>query len=424
MNDSKKNKGINKEVILLSIAIFFADASHSIIIPIFPSFAQNIGSSLSMLGSYGSVAAISMLVLALPLGRLSDRFGRKKLMTPGLILFIVTPISYIMVRTPFHLYPIRIFIGLGMGLVFGNGFLLMSEITEADNKNIAQGLYMTSMGIGFTVGPLIGGISTKLYGYHSSFLLSSGFGVLSFIFLQYVEEKHDSKMKKLRTKLRVREILGDPLVLAAGVSNFLNSLMFNAVTLFFPVYGESIGLDEAEVGFGLTARGLSSTVVRLPVGSLIKRIKVLYLMTLGLFMSAITLYGVSISNGIMLVSILMGVQGIAYGIFLTSGNVYVEIHAHEGARGTAMAVYSIFRNIGGIISPMLLGIISEKIGVKGALQFSTGITLIGIVFVYILANIGRKLSVVEGTDLSVGGRILGTKNGKRVRNKCSDIESL
>jgi MFS family permease len=389
MNQRRKT-GINKEIFLLSIAIFFADASHSIVIPIFPSFAQKIGASLSILGSYGSVAAMSMLALALPLGRLSDRFGRKKLMTPGLFLFILVPLSYLIVKTPFHLYPIRILLGLGLGLIFGNGFLLMSEISDVDNKNIAQGLYMTSMGIGFTVGPLIGGISTKLFGYQTSFFLSSGFGVLSIILLQFVNEKHDSTVRKLKTSQKIRDVFVDPLVLAAGVSNFLNSLMFNAVTLFYPVYGESIGLDEAEVGFGLTARGLSSTAVRLPTGSLIKHVRVLYLMIIGLIMSAVSLYGVSISYGVMLVSILMGIQGIAYGIYLTSGNVYVEIHAKEGARGTAMAVYSIFRNIGGIITPTLLGIIAEKIGVDGALRFSTSVTLIGVIFVYILAKMDKN----------------------------------
>lgn len=390
MNLSRKKTGINKEIFLLSLAIFFADTSHSIVIPIFPSFAQKTGASLSMLGSYGSVAAMSMLALALPLGRLSDRFGRKKLMTPGLFLFILVPLSYLIVRTPFHLYPIRILLGLGLGLIFGNGFLLMSEISEVDNKNIAQGLYMTSMGIGFTVGPLIGGISTKLFGYQTSFLLSSFFGVLSIIFLQFVNEKHDLNVRRLKTPQKIRDVFGDPLVLAAGVSNFLNSLMFNAVTLFYPVYGESIGLDEAEIGVGLTARGLSSTAIRLPIGSLIKRVRVLYLMIVGLIMSAVALYGVSISYGVILVSVLMGVQGIAYGIYLTSGNVYVEIHAKEGARGTAMAVYSIFRNIGGIITPTLLGIIAEKIGVDGALQFSTIITLMGVILVYILANLGNS----------------------------------
>jgi len=57
----KQNRGITREIMLLSLAIFFADASHSTVIPIFPGFAQKVGASLSMLGSYSSVAAFTML---------------------------------------------------------------------------------------------------------------------------------------------------------------------------------------------------------------------------------------------------------------------------------------------------------------------------------------------------------------------------
>ena len=170
------SKRISRDVILLSASIFFADASTSSIIPIFPGFAQRIGASLSMLGSYGSVSAITMLMFSLPFGRLSDRIGRKKMMTPGLALFILMPLSYLVVKTPLHLYPVRILLGLGVSLVFGNGFLLMTEVSKPEHRNIAQGIYMTSMGFGFTMGPLIGGITSKLYGNTMSFYLSSLLG--------------------------------------------------------------------------------------------------------------------------------------------------------------------------------------------------------------------------------------------------------
>jgi MFS family permease len=166
--------------------------------------------------------------------------------------------------------------------------------------------------------------------------------------------------------------------------------MFSALTLFFPVYGASIGLDEAEVGIGFTTRGLASTAVRLPVGSLTKRFRVLYLMVFGLLMSAVTIFSVSQSTGLILVSALLGIQGIAYGIYLTSGNVYVAESSGEENRGTAMAVYSMFGNVSRIINPMILGLIAETIGPRGALQFSTGMTLVGLILVVYMARRGSE----------------------------------
>ena len=384
--------GPSRDVVLLSLAIFFTDASHSTVIPIFPGYAKGVGASLSMLGSYGSVATMTMLLLSLPLGRLSDRYGRRRMMLPGLILFIVVPLSYMAAQSPYHLYPIRIALGLGVGLIFGNGFLLMSEVAEEGFRNVAQGLYMTSMGLGFTLGPLVGGFASKLVGPSLSFKISSGFAVLGLLLLLMVKENRVRESGKTEVRAGLTELLREPRIIASGVANFVNSLMFNAVTLFFPVYGSDIGLDEADVGIGLTSRGLASTAVRLPVGSLTRRIKALNLMAAGLLLSAATMFTVSNSSGLMLVSVLMGVQGVAYGVYLTSGNVYVSEEAPKDNKATAMAVYSMFGNIGGIVGPVMLGVIAERIGVRGALQFSAAATVLGVALAMILARRDSKSS--------------------------------
>jgi MFS family permease len=109
-------------------------------------------------------------------------------------------------------------------------------------------------------------------------------------------------------------------------------------------------------------------------------------MIIGLTMSALMIFSVSLSTGLILISMLMGAQGIAYGIYLTSGNVYVASNSNEQQRGTAMAMYSIFGNLSGIINPLILGLIAEAYGPRGALQFSTVTTIIGVVLVYLLAS--------------------------------------
>jgi len=343
-----------------------------------------------MLGSYSSVSALTMLFLSLPLGRLSDRHGRKRLMIPGLILFVIVPLSYMLVSSPLHLYPIRFLYALGVGLIFNNGFLLMTEVSDPGFRSTAQGMYMTSMGIGFTVGPLIGGFTAKLYGTDVSFMISAALGVLSLLLMFFVGEKRRLLSDKPRERPSITSIIKDRRVLAAGVSNYLNSLMFSALTLFFPVYGASVGLDESEIGTGFTARGLASTVVRLPVGSLTKHIRAFYLMLMGLILSAVTIFSVSESSTLILVCVLLGLQGIAYGMYYTSGNVYVALHSDEENRGTAMAVYSIFGSLSGIVNPLVLGLIAETLGSKGALQFSTVFTLLGVVVVYFLARSVEK----------------------------------
>ena len=389
-------RGVTRDVALVSVGIFFLDASHSTVIPLFPGFAQGIGASLSMLGSYDSVSAALMLLLAIPLGRLSDRLGRKRMIVPGALLFILVPLSYMLATSPLHLYPVRLGLGLGVGLVFGNGFLLMSEVAEQGFRNTAQGVYMASMGLGFTLGPLIGGFTARLYGAQTSFIISSALGAAGLLILSLVRERRVAVAGPERRAPQLRSLLSDAKILASGVANYVNSLMYIAVTLFFPVYGANIGFDAAEVGIGLTSRGLASTLVRLPVGALTRKIRALNLMLVGLAFSAATVYGVSGVTTLALVTAIMGLQGVAYGIYLTSGNVYVSEEAPEEQRGTAMAVYSMFGSVSGIVNPLLLGVIAESLGGRGAMQFAAGLTLVGIAAVYSLARRGARINEGRG----------------------------
>ena len=374
---------IPRRIKLLTLAIFFADASHSTVIPIFPGYARNLGASLTILGTYGSAAAITMLILSLPLGRLSDRLGRKTMMTPGLMLFTIVPLSYIAATNPLHLYPIRMALGMGVGMIFGNGFLLISEISSSENRNMAQGLYMTSMGLGFTLGPLVGGYAATIRGPETSFILSSILAMASLALIQLVKEdrKEDTEKRELRN---LGTIIRESSVQASGLANFLNALMFNALTLFFPVYGTDVGLDEAQIGVGFTTRGIVSTVVRLPIGIVTKYVKTFTLMATGLTLSALTILSLSLQTSLVILSIIMGIQGLAYGIYLTSGNVYITEESPPSQRGTAMAVYSMFGNLGGILGPLILGIIAETTNSSGALRFSAVATFIGLVIVYLM----------------------------------------
>ena len=113
---------------------------------------------------------------------------------------------------------------------------------------------------------------------------------------------------------------------------------------------------------------------------------VLAALAVGLLLSAVTIFTVSNSMGLVLVSVLMGVQGVAYGVYLTSGNVYVSEEAPRDRKATAMAVYSMFGNIGGKVGPAVLGVIAERAGANGALQFSAAAAVLGVALALMLAR--------------------------------------
>ena len=390
MSEDSGNESL-RGVIALCITIFFIDAANASSIPLYPFFARSLGASVSLIGALASSTGLTMVLLSIPLGSLSDRLGRKRIMQLGIACFIVAPLLYTFASEPLHLLPARIVMGVAMGSTFSIGFVYATEIAPKNRRGLAQGLYLTSMGTGFTVGPLIGGFAAKAVGYSSAFYITAGLAACGFIALLFAPEKKMDFTLPARSPFEgFRGLIGNPRLLSAGVANFFNSMIFNTVMIFFPLYGISIGLDEPQVGMGLTVRGLASTATRIPAGMAMSRLGALKLMALGLGASAIMILAIPAFDALVFLSVILGLQGIFYGIYLTSANTFVTEVAPEGMEGASMGVFSTFSNVSGIVSPIVLGLVAEAWGIGATFRVSFGLAVVGLVILSVFSRMNAR----------------------------------
>jgi MFS family permease len=313
--------------------------------------------------------------------------GRKRIMQLGIACFTLAPLLYTLASEPLHLLPARIVMGVAMGSTFSIGFVYVTEIAPKNRRGLAQGLYLTSMGAGFTVGPLVGGFAAKAVGYSSAFYITAGLAACGFIALLFTPEKKMDFTMPTRSPFEgFRGLLGNPRLLSAGVANFFNSMIFNTVMIFFPLYGISIGLDEPQVGMGLTVRGLASTVTRIPAGMAMSRLGALKMMAFGLGASAMMILAIPAFDALVFLSVILGLQGIFYGIYLTSANTFVTEVAPEGMEGASMGVFSTFSNVSGIVSPIVLGLVAEAWGIGATFRVSFGLAVVGLVILGVFSR--------------------------------------
>ena len=384
-------KGSLRGVVALCVAIFFIDAASASTIPIYPFFAKSLGASVALIGAIAASTGLTTVLLSIPLGSMSDRLGRKRIMLFGITCSALSALLYSLASEPLQLLPARVVLGVAMGSTFNIGFVYVTEIAPPGRRGLAQGLFLTSMGAGFTVGPLVGGMAAKAVGYSLAFYLSAGMAVCGFLALLLAPEKRIDSTKSPRSPFAgFRGLIRDPRILAAGVANFFNSMIFSTIMIFFPLYGISIGLDESQVGMGLTVRGLASTVTRIPAGMAMPRLGLLKMMALGLGASAVMILAIPSFDALVLLSVILGLQGVFYGIYLTSSNIYVTEVAPEGMEGASMGVFSTFSNVSGIVSPIVLGAVAEAWGIGTTFTVSFGLAVLGLVILIFLSRMNAR----------------------------------
>ena len=106
-------------LLIVSAAVFIEAALYGIIVPIMPIYVAIINITSSELGLIFASYAIAVLVLAIPIGALSDKTGRRFFIITGTLLVTVTSFLFTLANSAPLLILIRLLQGTGAALIWG-----------------------------------------------------------------------------------------------------------------------------------------------------------------------------------------------------------------------------------------------------------------------------------------------------------------
>lgn len=157
-----------------------------IIIPILPELIESLGggstSDLARIGGYLFIAFSGMQFFFAPvLGELSDRFGRRPVLLLALLGLGIDYILHALAPTLAVLFIGRFLAGItGASFSVANSYI--ADISTPQNKAKNFGLIGAAFGLGFIIGPGVGGYVGEHFGVRAPFYIAAGLTLLNFIF--------------------------------------------------------------------------------------------------------------------------------------------------------------------------------------------------------------------------------------------------
>ena len=160
-----------------------------IIIPVLPRLIEELtGSGLSAAAVYGGWLTVSYSVMqfisAPVLGGLSDRYGRRPVLLASLFGLGVDYIFLAFAPTILWLFVGRIFAGI-TGASFTTAQAYIADVSEPEKRAQNFGMVGAAFGIGFIVGPVIGGIFSQ-FGLRVPFLISAGLALINWLYGYFI----------------------------------------------------------------------------------------------------------------------------------------------------------------------------------------------------------------------------------------------
>jgi EmrB/QacA subfamily drug resistance transporter len=116
-------------------------------------------------------------------GKLSDSFGRKRILMIGIALFVSGSALCGFSRTTVHLILFRALQGSGAAALFTSAFAVIADIFPPAVRGKYTGLFGAVFGLSSIVGPLLGGFLTDRFGWNWVFFVNVPLGIIALIFI-------------------------------------------------------------------------------------------------------------------------------------------------------------------------------------------------------------------------------------------------
>jgi multidrug resistance protein len=261
---------------LIFLTLFIDMLGFGIVIPVLPLYAEGsrIGATPAQLAWIVGIYSLLQLVCAPLFGKWSDRIGRK----PVLVLSILgTAVGFVVLgaaTTVWMLILGRILDGASGGNI-STAMACIADVTTKETRSRNMGLVGAAFGLGFMLGPAIGGVLSKHFGLATPFYFAAGLALLNalLVWLRLPETLTAESRERARQRATIGEVFhsGRAGMISAILASQLASVTgFSIMTALFALYCEKrFGYDTAQVGYILAYVGLLGVLFQ---GGLLRRL--------------------------------------------------------------------------------------------------------------------------------------------------------
>ncbi len=253
----------SRSLACLVAATFFHFASLYYLFPTLPLYVRDLGGSTSDVGLIIGILTLTSLAWRPFLGAWMDRTGRRGFLLAGAGAYVLASLGYWAIRSVPGLLLWRVFHGLGLATFSTAAASLAADLAPSGRRGATMGVFGLAQAAALTVGPGIGQLILRAFGYPGLFLgaASTAFASVACGVILPGIPFHSSRAAG---ESRARAwALRDTAVAPAAVQ-FAASVAYGTIISFIAVVARDRGLGS--VGVFFTFLALSSLGVRLVAG--------------------------------------------------------------------------------------------------------------------------------------------------------------
>jgi MFS transporter, DHA1 family, multidrug resistance protein len=347
----------------LFTAVFVTTMGAGFVAPLLPVYAHDLGAGGFEIGLIFAAFSLTRTLFVPYFGKLSDRRGKKGLLTTGLLLYFLLAILYVLLKGIVFLILLRLAQGFASAMILPVAQAYVGDITPRLKEGRVMGLFNLSLYGGLSAGPVLGGVVRDSFNSMQAAFMGMGIltcmgFILCLLFLP--PEKQESEKKggfQTQVHTGYLVLLRSRAVFSLFAFRSCFTTCIGMVWAFLPLLASNrLNLSSSAIGIVVMINVFVSGLLQVPMGYLADRYSKKTLIIgggLAGILAILYLNHASSLAQLLLANALFGLSGgISFPAIMAAGVIEGRRH---GAMGAVMGILALGHSLGMLAGPLLAG---------------------------------------------------------------------
>ncbi|MBL5782111.1 MFS transporter [Heyndrickxia sporothermodurans] len=372
-----QNRNMMLAILLINLFIVFVGIG--LVIPVTPTIMDELHIAGSVVGYMVAFFALTQLILSPIAGRWVDRFGRKKMIIIGLIIFGISEFLFGIGKTVEVLFISRMLGGVSAAFIMPAVTAFIADITTVKGRSKAMGYMSAAISTGFIIGPGFGGFLGEL-NTRLPFFVAAAFAVVTAIISVAVLHEPERQLENgegTGQKTGWKRIFV-PIYFISFIIIFIFSFGLSSFESLFSLFVDhKFGFSPKDIAIVVSGGGIFGAVFQIGLfDRLTNWLGEIRLIRYCLIFSAILVFLVTIVNTYFTILIVTVTVFVGFDLMRPAVTTYLSKIAGD-EQGFVGGMNSMFTSIGNVIGPIIGGMLFD-INLNYPFYFATVLLAVGI----------------------------------------------
>jgi MFS family permease len=337
-------------------------------VPLAPTFADELGLSGVETGMILASTSLTALVVALPLGQLADRIGARGVTIASAVLFTLATLGQGLANEFWTLLLARGAFGLAFGALWGAGAAWLSDSLTEERRAGALAAAATVAGLGFTTGPVFAGTVADRFDSGTPFLILAVAAALVTVALVIAAPAATGEVTRQPLREVVHAARRDELVLAAIAIIVLIGIVGGGVNLLVPLQLRENDVSAGQIGLLFSVASAIYTITSAIVARLGERSASLRVGGVAALFTGLTIVLVLASSSTLAAVAFILLRAPFWSTMDTIIYPLAAAGAHRSAlgRGSVMGLITVGWASASTVGPLIAGAIADGLSAEAA----------------------------------------------------------